>query len=329
MQIQRQLGRKTIRLVKYIMIYLLAALIIISLFSFVYLKLGVPSPFVVSTNIFFGLENNIYVPRAIHLSQLTAQNILFVTWISTSLASLLKPLNPLFFSKYIVYIHGKYKFRYWIMLPEGHFLYNVHIRIFLSNGALFNGGANKIEGIWQLNSDIQDIDLARGVRYVVLSKSDSQRINSEIKKLKDPEKASVYFTIMIQGSNENGMTFFAQKRYPLAYLKNDYDFVSIRQPEYLAAAKKMGYKTSVSEDPTLIRYHNFDKIYKASPSSGKTPRVSSADKKDIFIPKQMVEGQYPHTIRQSLLDFIDYMITFFLDGSVVKRFGQHADKGRK
>lgn len=112
MYIVKQVCKRLIRLTIFILIYLLSALVLIGIFSAIYLFVNVPDPWIVSESVFWQVEYPDFAPRNIVIMQIVVKDMLFVIWLGTLLAKLLQPVNPIVFPSYIVCTNQQYKFRY-------------------------------------------------------------------------------------------------------------------------------------------------------------------------------------------------------------------------
>lgn len=253
----QQFKKRVWRLIKYTFIYTAIAVLIIFIFSTIYYILGIENPYQMSEDIFWGIAATPLLEsiRYIGILQIVVKDTFFIVWVGSLLSKFLTPLNPLFFSKYVVFCDGCFKFRYWIMLPAHNFLYDIHIRVFLSDGPLYNGGVNRLQAEWELKDpNIQHIDLARGVHFVSLSKGDSDLLLSKINKI-EHKRGDARLIIMIHGHNQNGLMFRGQHSYNTEkYLKKGYRYVSIRQSECVDVVNSFLSDKLFVKDKKLIRY---------------------------------------------------------------------------
>lgn len=329
MQFIQQLWRKIKRLIQYAALYIAFAFLFIFVFSEIYKSVDASLPNTTSVNIFLGMKDIRSLPSNVYyicLMQIAAQNIFFIAWIGSFLSKFLKPLNPLFFSRYVVCCHNQMKFRYWIMLPAHKFLYNVHIRVYFSSGSLYNGGKNKLTAEWELNNPrIQNINQARGVHIVELEEAETKSLLIEIDKYKNEPDAKL--VIMINGSSDDGQIFWGRHSYNLSkFLKTGYQHVPIRQPECARVVNKFSKESNICEiheNRYLIRYENFNKIYEYRTGSPyfsvlgkwalKRKPPEELHNKDVLSYYQIAYGQYGGGIRQFLLDLLNLLIGIFLD----------------
>ena len=331
MQILQQIWKKVYRLIKYILIYFVFAFFIINCFAAVYHELGESSPYLISGNIFWGISVPESIPRNLYIAQIAVQNIFFIAWVGSSLSKFLKPLNPFFFSKYVVYHNEQIKFRYWIMLPAHKFLYNIHIRIYLSDGPLYNGGVNKLQAKWEWNSKFQNIDLARGVHIVALSEKDSTELDTKLSECSTEAK----LVIMIHGNTDEGLAFWGRHSYNVnKFFKIGYDYVPVRHYECAEIVNSTGVFYPISPNRFLIRYHNFDKIYQPNISAlyfCQTPQIykpfEERNNNCVFTYGQIGYGKYKANLRQWLLDIIDLLISLYLDKNAQYDFEKKRVKG--
>ena len=251
------------------------------------------------------------------VSELVIRDIFFISWLGNFLVKFLEPLNPIFFSKYVIYSKNRMKFRYWIMLQKENYLYDVQLRLLLQDDSNkeTERGVNKVPFEWELKSDpdIQNLSLARGIRYLELSESDSYELQEKIKEI-EHRQGIPKMQIMIQGTTKNGVTYFAHKTYSIQKaLAFGYDFVYTRQDECYDLAMKLNYSGIWPCDIKYaykFYYENFDKLYQCEkiviPEGYLTPE------NDVLSLDQIVNGQYKLGVLKILLEIINLLISFYL-----------------
>lgn len=294
----------------YTLLYLIVALIIIIFFYFLYRILGIDFPWYNSVYIFWGLESGTNISRNLVIFETIFRNVLFVAWTGSFLSKLLIPVNPILFANNIVYNNeNKLRVRYWIMVPYKQYLYNVNIRLILTDGPFINRGVNKTHTLWEYN---ENFNIMRGVRYIELLPEDSATIFHITNTIENP-----FITVRIQGQNKTGIIFYAQRMYsiPNNMLKG-YDFVYTFQPECIKLAQKLGYQVEgIKPKKHLVRYENFDKVYSCCSQENQDETNTN---NDIFTLEQIVYGQYYgikiyQRVHQRFVDMLNYTITFVLN----------------
>jgi len=144
---------------------------------------------------------------------------------------LLKPVNPILFSKYIVIDNTKKTifFRYRICYPSGRFLYNTTARIRIIK--------KKDLVVGQEHNDYfsyeQKYNLIRGVWYAEIHES-NPKYKEFIKKAEKIDSTNDNYVLIfnVTGTDDEGNSFYKAKRYKLSDIKFNYSFVSVRRSEY-------------------------------------------------------------------------------------------------
>lgn len=322
----RQLCKKISMIGKYIKYYFFSSLIFVSVFAFIYYRMNLEDPIRYSIGVFWGISNESPIEGVSFWS--TTEVIvsqLFSIIIATSmLLKFLKPLNPIILSDKIAYNTKtkKFKFCYWIMWPEGRFLYDTTIRIFVTDRQAHQAGVNSLPVEWESKDEkVIKLRLARGIRYAQLSVKESKKlyniINSKNNTTKD--SANEYeIDLVISGSDSTGNRYYAWRRYGLNAVCYGYQFVPLQQHEYTDYRFFQGDedKLNINVDKNklkkeLFRYQHFGKLY---PLEKIEENEKSELKKYILEEYQLINGQYG-PIRQKILDFYDWIIMFFLDKS--------------
>lgn len=322
----QQLCKKISTIRDYIKYYLLSSLIFIIVFSLIYYLNNIENPIKNSIGIFWGLPNQISSESMSFW--LTAEVIvsqLFSIIIATSvLIKFLKPLNPIILADKIAYNTKTKRFRfcYWIIWPEGRFLYDTTIRIFIANRLAHQAGVNSLPVEWESKDEtVTKLRLSRGIRYVQLGEDESKEFYKMLNSIKHLPKDSLNayeINLVISGSDETGNRFYAWKRYNLRDVCYGYQFVPLQQHEYTDERFFQGndeeLNTNVDEKKLkkeLFRYQHFGKLF---PLKELEDKEKKALKKYLLEKDQLINGQYG-PIRQKCLDFCDWIIMYFLDNS--------------
>ena len=221
---------------------------IVLIFAVIYYQLGIAKSLEYSIEIFIGyakIKNEIY---ALSIAEIIIKYVFSVTFIGKFLLKFLEPLNPIAASDYFIYdeLHNLIRFRYWIMLPENNFLYDIHIRAIAMTGKEKTKGINALSNKFVLDDNL--LEIARGVREVTLSNGtqDYPRILLDMLK---PNGKSVY--LIISATTENGKRLNYMKKYRINNMVKNCDFVSIRSTSFYPEL----------EEKLFFRYQHFDKLY--------------------------------------------------------------------
>lgn len=286
-----QFGKKIHYALLYLLYYLAASAFIILLFGLFYYFNNVCSPWKLSLEVFWGSEESILPEVYCFIFAEKIINDLFaLIFVGKILEKFLKPINPIITSKYAIYdtVKMKFSFRYWIMLSRFEYLYDVKIRVLLTEYETHQRGINQLKPLWELKSDdIQSLDQIRGIRYIELSAEDSQELINTVQKY--PNK-SWRIDVSIRGNNENGTTYYKWHRYQPKAILIGYRFIPLQRHEYESDYffSTDPYKTdddiSNFKKREFFRYHYFDKVYQLPYS------ISFTDKKirkDILTQNQI------------------------------------------
>lgn len=142
-----QLGKKISIIGKYIVYYLMISFVIILMFTVLFKIMDVENPFRYSINIFGGIlekfPDKLY---SLGICEVIVSNLFNIIIATSVLIKFLKPLNPLFVSKYFVNNTKtkRFMFRYWVLLLEGKFLYNTTLRLFVTTADAHQAGVNAL-----------------------------------------------------------------------------------------------------------------------------------------------------------------------------------------
>lgn len=317
----RQVCRKIKVIFKYIIYYLVISFIIISLFALFYYFEGFKTPMESSIKVFWGISNNFTSESSFWTTaEILVSNLFNLIIVSSVLIKFLKPLNPIIVSNNVAYNNktNRFKFCYWIMLPEGKFLFDINIRIFLTTCAAYQDGVNSLPVIWQsTDKDVENLRQARGIRYVQLSTKESKALYDLIKN-KKATTLKYELGLVINGNDATGNRYYSWKRYKLINVFYGYQFVPLQKHEYTAEDFFTGNEDTInvqnyeSHFPReLFRYQHFGKLFKLD--NGENIKEKQ-EKKDILSKDKIVNGQYKW-LKQKLLDFCSWIIMLFLDRS--------------
>lgn len=327
-----QIQKKMKFLMQYLFFYLLGTFLIVYIFALLYIQKGVTSPFRLSFEIFWSIESEYpELIKTIAYCETIAYDLFSIILVGTVLVRLLQPLNPIQFSNYIVYdtVDRKMTFRYWIMLPKGKYLYDVKLKILLTDYESHQTGINQLETFWEPDNNKMNLDQIRGIRFVELNEKESSDLIILIERMiqKHINDKGEYIggncavDFSIRGTSENGTTYYGWHRYKLEEILLGYRYVPLQRHTYASEdfyrieprgdkgginASKDFYEKGKKE---FFRYQHFDKVYRL-PNSAFS---SLAQKRgDILSKEQILHGQYSG-IKQLLLDLISFGVWFYLD----------------
>ena len=319
----KQICKRIHTVVEYVIYYMVISFGVILMFALFYYFLHIKNPIDYSMKVFLGVAGD-FIEEVSFCSILETliSNLFNVIVVSSVLIKFLNTLNPIIISDYVTYNNKskKYKFCYWIMLPEGRFLYEINIRIFLTTREAHLDGVNALRVVWQSEDEnVINLKLARGVRYAQLSKKESKKLYKLIKKEKETGeilKRKYELNFVLSGNDAAGSKYYAWKRYKLDEIWYGYQFVPLQQHEYTSDMFFKGNEDEMNHGDGVIncakelfRYQHFGKLFALKNSEGHNGKV----KKNIILTKnQIVKGQYKG-LRQKLLDFCSWTIMLFLD----------------
>ena len=296
MRILFQLRRKVINILRWVLALLGVGGVIVLVFTGLYYIEGQPAPFQISMDVFLGIQDsNIIVVHWIIVVETIIRELYVLLFGGTVLARVLKPLTPIIVSRYIVYNDNLLRFRYWILYPHQKYLYDLNIRaVIVNKNDLIRGTTASLSEPKMLLTQ-ESLKAARGVRYVDVS------FTSAEKELFDTLMKNVQNQIylLIQGTDESGVTFnIAHSYYSKSVLK-DCSFVSIRATEF-------------QESPTeYFRYHYFDKV--TSKNVDKARNTHKDASKDILGSEQLDIKQFKGSLQTRWYDIVSAIARLWLN----------------
>lgn len=326
-----QLAKKISLIGKYIIYYLMISFVIVLMFAVLFKIMDVENPFIYSMNIFWGTwdksSDKLYV---LGICEVIVSNLFNIIIATSVLIKFLKPLNPIFVSKYFVYNTKlkKFMFRYWVLLPEGKFLYDTTLRVFVTTAEAHQVGVNTLKTLWRSRDDkVLKLKQTRGIRYLELRKKESQELLEVLKKNSKYDftkehslKNRIEIDFVITGKDETGTQYYKWKRYHIDDLMYGFQFVPLQGHEYCderffslvnTKEKFVAYKETLKGKKELFRYQHFNKLF---PVKNAVMPYGKYAMKDILTKGQIIKGQYKG-IKQGLLDFCSWFIMIFLDRS--------------
>lgn len=328
-----QVGKKVKMLCKYLVLYLFCAFLVIIFYAWIYYLNSFQNAFKISFEIFWSIENNIpdYIKIWGYTERIT-NDLFSIILVGTVLAKFLNPINPILFAPYIVYdtVDRKFSIRYWIMLPKGHYLFDVKIKLLLTDYENHQTGVNKINSTWSIDENKLNYNQIRGIRFIELSELESSELIKSIeclckKHIHNGEYIGGKYSIdlSIRGTSENGITYHGWHRYEkediligyrhIPMQRHSYESEDFYREKYLTQEEKDLINPSadfyLQGKKEFFRFQHFNKVYQL-------PNHSKAEKakknKDILTKQQIIHGQYSG-IRQLLLDFCSFLTWFFID----------------
>lgn len=261
---------------------------------------------------YFGnrFENHLYVKQLI----IVCSEMVDILIISNILKKLLNPINPIYFSNHFIYDTPKKEifFRYWIMMREGKYLYDIDVRVRLIRPSVFQVGENKIKAEWQsVDKNITNLSYARGIRYIVLSQNESKELK---RYLDNKEYNDCIINVVISGKTNTGKVFTKFKDYKPQKLKIGYRFVPLQEHEYMS---ELYYKPTDNnreenwdKKREMFCYHHFNMVTRLKGKSRSEENEHESEAGFSFA------GNTPNKKYPSLLrNLKNFIIMGFLDRS--------------
>lgn len=325
-----QIKKKIYLVIKYIFLYVVVSFILISFFATLYWAFGVKEYFKYSLSVFFGITNESDM-KIYYLSivEVVVSNLFSSIIVASVLIRFLKPLNPINMSKYIVYNTKKncFSFQYWIMLPEGKYLFDAKLRVVVTTPEAHQVGINTLPSKWESQDDkVLNLRQIRGIRYLELNEKESRELLEYINNQKyniaedRSEKNRCEINFVISAHDENGTRYYRWQRYQITDVLYGFQFVPLQGHEYCderffsEEQTKEDFVTYIEtpyEGKELFRYQHFDKVY---PLKAAVVPSEKHIKRDILLKEQVIKGQYKG-VRQWFLDMCSWIVMFFLDRS--------------
>lgn len=317
----RQLCKKINLIIKYIVYYLIISFTIITAFALFYYFLSFKNPIESSIKVFWGISND-FIDQSFFwtTTEILISNLFNLIIVSSVLIKFLKPLNPIIVSNNVAYNNKtkKFKFCYWIMLPENKFLFDINIRIFLTTRAAYQDGVNSLPVDWEsMDEDVIKLKQARGIRYAQLNILESQKLYKLVKD-KNATNRGYELGFVINGSDASGNRYYAWKRYKLINIYYGFQFVPLQKHEYTCEdffkgnEDNLNTQNSGSHFPKeLFRYQHFGKLFELESAE---KLGEDQEKKDILSKDKISNGQYKWLV-QKLVDLCSWIIMLFLDRS--------------
>ena len=307
MTVNKQILREIKRFLLYLFWLIVGSYIIIGLFSIIYRFKGISDSLKYSIEIFIGttdINNQTYITS---LVEIVVKYIFSVTFIAGCLTKFIEPINPVTTSRFFIYDEkaGEIKFRYWIILPYGEHLYNLHMRLFVITDDEQNAGEGSLDKYRHFIIENNVLELARGVRVAKLLKSDKDYPRILVDLLNSDDKRELCF--IVTATTEKGRRI----NYIRKYTKNDLikgcEFVSIRSTDFYPELKKK----------LFFRYHYFDKLFVKDDSddNAKTNllRANYPQAKKAILSEREIKVKKYGNIRYILKDLYSEFISWYLN----------------
>lgn len=300
--------RSVIHVSRSVLLYLLLLILITVLFGGIYAVLGISSPIKFSVDVIWGtpvIPSNASCFTIVHK---IVYEVLLVFLVGTFISQQMKPVNPIEFSKYVAYNNDNnhYSFRYWIVLPQGSYLYNPVVRVVVTDEAELIRGVNKLSPLFEKEEHYYSF---RGVRYFRISGQDATELTNALQGNDD-----LIISFFIVGYNADGTIYSSIQHYTKDDIRFGYEFVSIREKEYLEQAKSLNghlrmrkIKKSSVHKKDKMRFQHFDKLYSIQ---NKKERITIKEK-DVLSKKQIVFGEF-FGPKQWVLDFLSTILAKYL-----------------
>lgn len=289
MTVIKQLYNRIFCFFKYLFFYIGASMIVIFIFAIILKKSGDLSPIHTSISFFWGIgtsdSTNLFF---VELIEKMCADIFSVAFVGVFLASLLNPINPIIADDHIVYNKGDYQFRFWIMLPKGHFYYNLKFRLLLTNEEAFHRGENKLEALYEYMFCGQII---RGIHSISLDEKESRMLREKIEQLKN-KHSEWHILCIISVESESGVKYNKMIKYHEDDVLENCVFVPTRTVEIerlLNNNETASAFNYVAPKREIRRYENFGKIYNLSSDDSED---GSKKPRYILTRKQLEKGAY-------------------------------------
>lgn len=249
MSINKQIFKKIKRLFLYPFWLIIGSSVIIAIFSWLYYKANISEPLKYSLDVYIGnvsIDSTVY---SITITEIIIKYIFSMTFIAEYLIKFIEPINPIVSSEFFIYDENtnELKFRYWIMLPNNEFLYNLHMRVLALSEKEKTSGEGVLDNYSSFVLKDSTLEMARGVRIAKLVKSDKDYPQMLLEILKTNKEKSLYF--IISATTENGKIINYVKEYNKNDLLRNCEFVPIRSTSFYPEL----------ESKLFFRYHHFDK----------------------------------------------------------------------
>lgn len=311
----------TFRVIKYIFLYLALIALFIGIFGFIYSKQSMPAPFEFSLDVLWGSPLIPKSAKFIVIIQRITNDVLLVLFLGTFISQQIKPVNPIKHSKYIALCPkvNECFFRYWVLLPEGKYLFDAKVRLVITDSTELNRGVNKLTTVFEKEHFYNSI---RGVRYFKLT-------GPEVSEFSNIINEESLISLYVIGTNETGITYSSVKRYKINDVKKGYRFVSIRETEYLEQAESVygegnqlpcsnsHQEKSCKRKKELMKYYHFDKLYRTDKD------CDEINEKDVLDKEKIINGQYKGPIKW-VLDLYSWFTSVILD-----RTNRNLEGGRR
>lgn len=292
--------RSVIHVSKFALLYLLLLILLTVLFGAVYAILGISSPIKYSIDVIWGTPVIPSNASYLSIAQKIVYDVFLVFLVGTFISQQMKPINPIEFSKYVAYNNEErhYSFRYWIVLPRTSYLFNPTVRVVVTDKAELIRGVNKLSSLFEKEEQYNSF---RGVRYFRISGKEAEELTNALQSNDD-----LIISFIIVGCNADGTTYSSIQHYTKGDIRYGYEFVSIRESEYLKQAeslkgrlKKQKIKKSSVHKKDKLRFQHFDKLYSIRNKKEFIP----IREKDVLSKKQIVFGEFLGP-KQWIIDFL-------------------------
>lgn len=312
------LVKKILNIIRYCLIYVICTGLIIGIMILVYSKTGYNNPDQKSIAVYLGSAQDV---DFLTLIQFTLCRLADILVFSGILASLLEPVNPIYFSDYFIYdnLKNKYRFRYWVMFREGTFLYNVTIKVFLTENHMQYAGINRIKPLWESEDPlITNLSMIRGMRIIELNEKDSEKLSAAISSHKE-HKDSLRLNILISGETEKGKHITKMAHYFPEKCLHGYRFVPLQQrvysnEEYFSSDSPE--KITYNDGKNLLNYKHFNKVCAIINNDETIEADAPVSKQDIIECSKLKKKNY----NAAICNIWNIIIMSYLDKSHAKRY---------
>ena len=167
-------------------------------------------------------------------------------------------------------------------------------------------GKNRVQIVWEWKSEDQNLEMARGVRYIefmdkkAYRKAQCRVANKNLYKLLEE---NYKITIIISGTDESGRKFYGVKRYGMDNCAVGYKFLSIQRTWF---SKELSLDAKDLKGIPIKRFQNFDKLYKPGMKDG-------VNVDEVIYPKNPDEKDIVDKKKAKKVTLTDFISAFFAE----------------
>lgn len=296
-----------------LLVYVFFSAAIILIFMFIFRVFKCNCNFWQSCSVYFGTGKTIDIEkhRVIVMVEVACRDLFSIYVVGISISNILVPQNPLELSEFSVINNGKIEIRYWVMLPIHQFLHDASIRVFVTQRDRKGNDVGRLvdENEAECNEYIENLQLIRGVRRVIVPKDKSENF---IEKLKEKD-GNWMLWVIITGKLSNGKQYYVYKTYDIDTIHNGYTYVPIetkKLPESVFCKVKIIDK----EVPSTV-YMHYNLAYCDKDKDNVIKLIYSDNERQQYRYFIKCEGKYKLEIWNAefggLKGHINYILNYF------------------